>query len=123
MWLLIKSLVSFFLLYTPPNLQAVKYAGNVSRPLGSKLHPLRVLFYLILLQYALRTTLYSAYYRRYTRYDPLMAVADCITTHHMVGVCAVPYAVFLFLLDFLLVLRPNQKVATMLMDILVYSRG
>lgn len=123
---LFKKTISTYFFYTPSAVQAKNYCTKTDRPSTNyKLtRPLRLLYYAIILQFALRLTLYSLYQESYTQYDQTMALLDSATTHHMIGLTLVPFGVEGFFLDYLLrVVTPSPRIASLMMDTLVYNRG
>lgn len=126
MFSIYKIILSYFF-YTPSAVQAEQYASQnkIKFSLTRKLtHPLRILYYAIVFQFALRLSLYSIYQDRYTYFDPTMALLDSATTHHMIGLTLVPFGVLGFYLDYLLLVVPsNDRVASLMRDTLVYNKG
>lgn len=134
------------LLYTPAHVRTQQYAqrlleaqlqlgkscGQQSSSCGlvtsgwchSAARRLSLLYYLSLLQYVTRLLLYSLLRGAYTPLDPLMAVLDALTTHHLVGVCLAAFGVIAFYMDYVLTLAaPSRHLTTVLLDIMVFNRG
>ncbi len=126
--MLLEDVLSLYLLvtnffYTPSADQARQYASNVHKPLKGRLRPLRLAYYAYLTMGALRLTLYSVLREQYTRYDLATEVLDSVTTHHLIGLCLVPFIGLCIAYDYLLCVKAHQKVAIILVDLLVINQG
>ncbi len=130
-----KITLSSFFLYTSAQNRTLQYVrrlpaqGRGGRREGSPWqlwtsHPPSLLYYLSLLEYATRLLLYALFQKEYTRVDPLMAVLDAITTHHLVGLCLAAFVVIAFYMDYVLTMAPpDRRLATVLIDLMVFNRG
>lgn len=109
--------------YNSSSTQAQNYASRVYLTTSAKLHPIRIIYYLYLLSFALRMTLFSIYQSEYTQYDLTMDIFRSQVPHHLMGICLVPFIGLCFYTDLLLAVKVNAKVATMIMELIVHNRG
>ena len=111
--------IKFILTYSPSSAQvAQNYADNVSKPMRSKLTPLRLAYYAYLLLLFTRLGLNSLFQGAYNRYDFSVYLFNSIFRHHMVGLMINCFVLMALVFDYTIVLGPHPLVAPMLTDLL-----
>ena len=111
-------LIRVFFTYYPSSKVVKTYAANVKAPLGSRLTPLRLAYYVYLLVLSSRLILNSIFRKTYHQYDLPVYLAELTFTHHMVGLAVLPCIGLAFVYDYAFVLKPHPAVAPMLSDLL-----
>ncbi len=102
---------------------ALTYASNLHRPLRSRLTPLRLTYYALLLVLVVRFCLFSAFREAYYQHDLTMRLINSTVKHHMVGLVVAPFLLCAIAFDYVYCVRASGKVAPMLIDILVVNQS
>ncbi len=111
--------LKFFFTNWPSSAEVARtYAGNVHRPLSSRLTSLRLAYYAYLLVLSTRLALNTFFRESYNQYDLTMCRFDHYATHHMAGLVMVAALALGLAFDFIFGVRAHHKVAPMLLDLL-----